>query len=418
MLNLLSFAKVICYAQDSIDKKILFMQYSSLESAMLSTANQTIGRIFPEEDNGWNDFEEDRMRIINSKAFRRLEAKTQAFAHDKGAHFRKRLTHTLEVAAVARKIALQLQLNIPLTETIALAHDIGHPPFGHMGEDCLNEIMRKYDLDFYHNVHGFKNITKLERCFINFEGLNLTWESLEGVLKHNGPILPTDNLNAIDYVLKYNQGNDPKFDLLLDKHASLEAQVAAISDDIAYIAHDIEDAFRAGILSFEIIRTLPIFRQVFAMTDLSNHNTEVTHYDIQLLEVKRRVVTLLIQDVLKNTLHNLQKYNICDLHAVRCAPINLVSFSDNIARDVGDIKSHLMNYVYNFQSDVNAHDWISKVITSTFDYFMTHPDKMPYTWQSCYFAAINSKQQAAIVCDFVAGMTDSFILDFVKESTI
>ncbi|MEO1703376.1 MAG: deoxyguanosinetriphosphate triphosphohydrolase [Pseudomonadota bacterium] len=352
-------------------------------------------------------FQRDRDRIIHSTAFRRLKHKTQVFfAHDQD-HFRTRLTHTIEVAQIARSLARALRLDDDLAEAVALVHDFGHTPFGHTGEDVLDELMTDYG-GFEHNAQSLRIVTRLERRYAEFDGLNLTWETLEGLIKHNGPLIsPTSGGgNAKEPVpvsiLKYNALHD----LELDRHASLEAQVAAIADDIAYNTHDLDDGVRSGLLTLDMMKDVPMAGAALQEVDdlypgLDNER--------RVHEMTRRVMTRMVEDVIASTLSSLNEvepYSVDDVHA---AGRTLVAFSPMMASQEKSLKSFLFSNLYRHESVLELRKRAEAVVQDLFSYFIARPKDMSVAWAT-QVDRLEEPERARLVADYLAGMTDSFAL--------
>lgn len=363
------------------------------------------GRLVKEADDPYrNEFHRDRDRIVSSACFRRLAYKTQVFVNHEGDHYRTRLTHSLEVAQIARVIANKLQICEELAECLALAHDLGHAPFGHAGEDALNKVMGDFG-GFNHNAQTIKIITKLEQRYANFDGLNLTWETLEGVVKHNGPLSGKFAINK-KIPLYIKEFNDV-FCLELDKFPSLEAQVAAISDDIAYNNHDIEDAFRAEILELDDIMSIEILAKAV-------ENVEKSHGYLPkqrlIFEATRFVIRQMITDVLDNTKLNIKQQKINTIDDVRNAGMMIVDFSESFAKFNYQIKEMLRSKVYNHFRVNRMTNKAKRVVRELFKLFMDDPTCLPNNWKAMINAKSSEKEIAVIICDFIAGMSDRFAI--------
>jgi dGTPase len=362
--------------------------------------------VFEKKSPSRNEFRRDCDRIIHSTAFRRLKHKTQVFVSHEGDHYRTRLTHTLEVAQIARALARSLGLDEDLTETLALAHDLGHPPFGHAGERALDLCMKDFG-GFDHNAQALRIVTQLERRYAEFDGLNLTWESLEGVVKHNGPLtdrggkpLPRHEktVSAIaDYAAKQ--------DLELWSFASAEAQAAAIADDIAYDAHDLDDALRAGLFGIEEIRPLlagAIYRGVksrYPEADEGRLTNEVT----------RRLIAQMIQDVLDQTGKNAEAMKIREIADVRRAKSPLVGFSESMSIAQADIKAFLTTRMYRHPRVLNIMDEAQRVLRELFAHYFERSGNLPAAWGRD-LQDRDPETKARRIADFIAGMTDNFAL--------
>ncbi len=365
--------------------------------------NKSRGRMFVEnfDDSKYRSiFGRDRDRIINSSAFRRLQYKTQVFVNHQGDHYRTRLTHTLEMAQIARWIAGALNANKDLAEIISLAHDLGHPPFGHAGEDVLNLKMQNFG-GFSHNAHTLKIITKIETRFIDFVGLNLSWETLEGVVKHNGAILDFSKIDK--YILNFNQ----IYDLELQKNPSIEAQISAISDDIAYNNHDIEDGLRAELFRVEDLFEIPLIGEIYQ--EILQKNPQLRQ-ELLVGEAKKRITLAMVLDVIEQNKIILQKNNIKTLEDIKNFSKFLVEFSPKMQETHLQIKKFLMQKMYRHEL-VNAMTNNAKdVINSLFDFHFLKPEILPKERYEEYLQNQNSQNLAEIICDYIAGMTDRFAL--------
>jgi dGTPase len=368
------------------------------------------GRLFPEaETASRNAFRRDCDRIIHSTAFRRLKHKTQVFISSKGDHFRTRLTHTLEVAQIARALARRLGLDEDLAETLALAHDLGHPPFGHAGEDALNECMQDFG-GFDHNAQSLRVVTSLERHYASFDGLNLTWESLEGIAKHNGPLTDRAGRPAGRYAgreLPYALAEYAKAqDLELWSFASAEAQVAAIADDIAYDAHDLDDAVRAGLVRIEELSALPVAGEIYGKVVARYPGVEsgrLTH------EVTRRLIAAMINDVVAESQKRVAALNIQTAADVRNASQAIVGFSPAMQAADGAIKGFLTPRMYRHAGVLTAMRSAQAALRALFGYYFSHIAELPAEWGGD-LAGADDFAKARRIADFIAGMTDNFAL--------
>ncbi|WP_424942812.1 deoxyguanosinetriphosphate triphosphohydrolase [Aliiroseovarius crassostreae] len=364
---------------------------------------RTRGRLFEEGESAFREpFQRDRDRIIHSSAFRRLKHKTQVFVEHEGDYFRTRLTHSIEVAQVARTIAGALGLNQHLTEAVALAHDLGHTPFGHTGEDRLDELMAPHG-GFDHNAQALKIVTSLERHYAKWDGLNLTWETLEGIAKHNGPV--TGDLPFA--LAEYNA----RHDLELNTHAGAEAQVAALADDIAYNNHDLHDGLRAGLFTMDEIAELPIVGEMIAKVDQTYPGLDAAR---QRHEALRRVFGVMVEDVLVTSKRLLQEANPACVEEVRALDHAVIRFSDHLWADLKQIRKFLFTRMYRAPSVVAMRKRVTKVLEELFAHMLAHPSDLPEAWQE----ALTSADQTAIarhVADYIAGMTDRFALQEHKR---
>ncbi|MDG2295914.1 MAG: deoxyguanosinetriphosphate triphosphohydrolase [Paracoccaceae bacterium] len=357
------------------------------------------GRLYPEDESTFRScFQRDRDRIIHCSAFRRLKHKTQVFIEHEGDYFRTRLTHSIEVAQVARTISGVLGLNAELTEAVALAHDLGHPPFGHTGEDALNALMEPYG-GFDHNAQALRIVTNLERHYADFDGLNLTWETLEGIAKHNGPVIGT-----LPYALaEYNALHD----LELHSYASTEAQVAALADDIAYNSHDLHDGLRAELFSTDELAELPILQDCFAEVDRKYPGL---NYYRRRHEALRRFFGVLVEDVIAIARTNLAELTPKTASNVRYAGRSMIQFSDGLWGDLKVVRKFLFHRMYRAPSVVKMRKEVTEAVTTLFPLFMQHPELLPKQWRKDVQKAEDDVALARIVVDYIAGMTDRFAL--------
>ena len=375
-----------------------------MQAIFASRPEESRGRLFDESISTFRScFQRDRDRIIHCSAFRRLKHKTQVFVEHEGDYFRTRLTHSIEVAQVARTIAGVLGLNEELTEAVALAHDLGHTPFGHTGEDALNELMEPYG-GFDHNAQAVKIVTNLERHYADFDGLNLTWETLEGIAKHNGPVT-----GALPYALaEYNA----RHDLELHTYASAEAQVAALADDIAYNNHDLHDGLRAELFSTDEIAELPILRDCFAAVDKKYPDL---NYYRRRHEALRRFFGILVDDVMAVARKNLADLDPKTAQDIRDAGRPMVRFSDGLWQDLKVIRKFLFVRMYRAPSVVVVRKDVTRKVKELFPLFMQRPDLLPKQWRKDVADVKNETELARIVCDYIAGMTDRFALQQYDE---
>jgi dGTPase len=361
------------------------------------------GRKHPEAQSATrNPFARDRDRIIHSTAFRRLKEKTQVFVAHEGDYYRTRLTHSLEVAQVARSIARAMGLDDDLAETVALAHDLGHPPFGHAGEDELQACMEPYS-GFDHNVQTFRVVTKLEKRYPAFDGLNLTWETLEGVVKHNGPVI--DRLDRPAYKAIADYMTD--YDLRLDTFASVEAQVAALADDIAYNNHDVDDGLQAGLFEIGDLETVPLIGPAIASVrrDYAGIDDRMLR-----LEAVRRMIGEMIGDVIAETRRRAERTGVDSPEAARMLGEALVAFSPDMAEDLARLRLFLHERMYRHYRVNRTRSQARRILREMFDLFMAEPDVLPGGWQH-EAAGREGAARARSVCDYIAGMTDRFAIE-------
>ena len=366
------------------------------------------GRLYPEVISTFRSpFQRDRDRIIHSSAFRRLKHKTQVFIEHEGDYYRTRLTHSIEVAQVARTLSAALGLNTDLAEAIALAHDLGHTPFGHTGEDALAALMAPYG-GFDHNAQALRIVTALERHYADFDGLNLTWETLEGIAKHNGPLVNPDGtprkgpLPAA--LVEYNA----RHDLWLHTHASAEAQVAAIADDVAYNHHDLHDGLRAGLFTVEEMCDLPLVGPAFAEVDAAWPGLAASRRQHEGL---RRVFGYMVDDVLDQARDLLAAVNPQSADEVRHAGRPVIRFSEEMFAQLKDVRSFLFTRVYRAPSVMETRAQVTKVVNELFPAFLADTSLLPEEWREDVAAAADETQLARIVGDYIAGMTDRFALE-------
>lgn len=355
-----------------------------------------------------NDFHRDRDRIIHCAAFRRLKHKTQVFVYHEGDNYRSRLTHTLEVAQIARSVSQALNLHEDLAETIALAHDLGHPPFAHCGEDVLVECMKDYG-GFNHNEQCLRIVTDLEHRYAEFDGLNLTWETLEGIAKHNGPIK-----GRVSSQLKEL---DKQFNLNLKTYASAEAQVAAISDDIAYNNHDLDDGLRAGFFTTHDLKGLSFVGDIVNEIDRQYPDIEPQR---KAYELSRRLMTVMISDLLTQTRKNLQKISPKTADDIRQAGFTVVDFSKDMHAGVKELKQFLMNNMYRHYKVNRIRRKMSLIVEQLFTTYFSEPECLPDAWRAritsqdvdLHGASMKARKiRARVVLDYIAGMTDRYAMN-------
>jgi dGTPase len=366
------------------------------------------GRLWPERLSSFRSpYQRDRDRIIHSSAFRRLKHKTQVFVEHEGDYYRTRLTHTIEVAQVARTIAGVLGLNTDLAEAVALAHDLGHTPFGHTGEDAMERLMAPYG-GFDHNAQALRIVTRLERHYADFDGLNLSWETLEGIAKHNGPVTGPNADKKHDGPLPYALAEvNAQWDLELDTHASAEAQVAAIADDVAYSHHDLHDGLRSGLFTEDDLMELPVTGPAFAEVDRLYPGLEKMR---RRHEALRRVFGRMVEDVIavaQNRLASAQPRSVDD---IRHLGTTVIRFSKPLFQELKAVRSFLFHRMYRAPSVMAVRAEVTAKLDELFPLFMRQPDLLPPEWQGDVMAARDEAALARIVADYVAGMTDRFAI--------
>ena len=364
-----------------------------------SNPQQSRGRLFKEDDSTYRScFQRDRDRIIHSSSFRRLKHKTQVFLENEGDYFRTRLTHTIEVAQVARTIASALGLEVDLAEGISLAHDLGHPPFGHTGEEALDILMMPYG-GFDHNSQSVLIVTSLERHYAQWDGLNLSWEVLEGMAKHNGPMISGIPEVIREYSSRHN--------LELHTFSSGEAQVAAIADDIAYNHHDVLDGIRAGLLSVDDIRTLPILASCFNEVDKLYPGIDNLR---QRHEALRSFFNFLVSDVIiesKKLLGELSAQSVID---IRNATKPVIQFSPKVRDDLDIIRAFLFKEMYRSPPLLQMRKMATQITNELFTFFLRDQIQLPKKWQADLKNCSSKTNVARVVSDYIAGMTDRFAI--------
>jgi dGTPase len=383
---------------------------ATLRAPYACDPDQSRGRLHPERaSRGRSPFRRDCDRIIHSTAFRRLKHKTQVFVFDEGDHYRTRLTHTLEVAQVARALARALGLDEDLAEALALAHDLGHPPFGHAGERALDERLSAFG-GFDHNAQTLRVVTALERRYPTFDGLNLTWETLEGLVKHNGPLTERDGKPLARYrthgvpetILRYDRAQE----LQLWSFPSAEAQAAAAADDIAYDAHDFDDGLRAELFRLDDIAAVALPAKIIADIRTAYPDLEPARL---VHEFIRRLIGLLIDDVVTETTRRLAALNPYSADDVRRAPSAVVAFSPAIAEADLAIKSFLKTRMYRHERVMRVMDEAARVVRDLFAHYGERPADLPAEWREG-LAGLDEAERARHIADFIAGMTDRYAL--------
>ncbi|WDM85755.1 deoxyguanosinetriphosphate triphosphohydrolase [Ehrlichia sp. JZT12] len=369
---------------------------------------ETRGRIFNEkEDQYHNCYQMDRDRIIYSSSFRKLQYKTQVFINYESDYYRTRLTHSLEVAQIARSLSRRLHFNEDLTEAISLAHDLGHPPFGHAGEEALNDVA-KHHLGFDHNIQALRILTFLEKRYIEFDGMNLTWETIEGVAKHNGPIIGKNSVNSNKKIHKFMLDYDTDYKLDLHDFSSAEAQIAAISDDIAYNIHDIDDGIRAKILVIEELLELPLIGEIFKKVIDDNPGFSISDTRI-INEFLRKTVDIMIGDIVLQVTNNIKKYNISSQNDIRKLDKVFVSFSSEMNQYKVNLQNFLRAKLYNHYKVKRVKNKVKRMIKELFQVFYDDPQILPADWG---IRAVNADliDKSTVICDFISGMTDRFAI--------
>ena len=367
----------------------------------LSVPLKTKGRFFVEKkSNLRSPYQRDRDRIIHSTAFRRLKHKTQVFVNTTGDHYRTRITHSLEVSQIARTLAKYFNLNEDLCETLSLAHDLGHTPFGHAGEEALNDCMNDYG-GFDHNIQTIRIVTLLENRYYNFDGLNLSFETLDGLIKHNGPV---NNLNKFNNMLGKNFFRKK---IIFKNSPSLEAQIASISDDIAYNSHDLEDGLRAKLFEFNDLKKIPVLNLI-----LKKHINKLkdSSQDLVLRQIVREIINEMVKDIILNTKKNLKKNNIKNINDIYKSKGTIVCFSEKMNTFDMNIKKFLKKNMYFHKSVLRKTNFGKKIIKRLFYVIKKNPKKY------IDVRIIKKTNIDRAICDFIAGMTDRYAINLYNES--
>jgi dGTPase len=354
------------------------------------------GRRYPEPQHPYRgDYARDRDRVIHSRAFRRLEAKTQVFTTRYSDHFRNRLTHTIEVAQVARTVSSALGLNTDLTEALALVHDIGHPPFGHAGEKQLDLRMREHGDHFDHNLHALRIAEQFEQRYLDFPGLNLTFEVREGVIKHSRT---------------YSAGEFPSLvEYRLDERPTLEAQLIDLVDEIAYNTADLDDGFESRLFDFDLLRSeVPMFDEVYAEIE---RRYPQGRRKLKFNEALKHILNRLVTDLIDNTVSQVQEGGAKDSEAIRHLPRRLAAFSPAIAARNADLKRFLYAHLYSHPAIAEDRDHSVASLDALFLFFIDHPERMPKQ----YAKLAENEPRHRVICDYIAGMTDHFLLRQCNE---
>jgi dGTPase len=353
---------------------------------------QSRGRRFPESQHPYrNDFQRDRDRVIHSRAFRRLEAKTQVFTRRFSDHFRNRLTHTIEVAQIARTIAAELSLNVDMVEALALVHDVGHPPFGHAGEKALDAAMREHGYFFDHNLHALRMVEDFELRYAAFRGLNLTFEVREGIIKHSRD---------------YPAGQFPELaEYFLDQRPPLEAQLIDLADEIAYDTADLDDGYEAHLLTLEQIRRgIPVFDRFYGE---AQHAYPHAIEKLKFNEALKRVLDRMVGDLIRNIQEQIKTARICSLEDIRACPHRLAIFGAEVEKERRGTKEFLyQNLYFSAALDPEKND-AERIIRQLFEFWMAKPEGLPSSYQE----KAGQEPLPRVVCDYIAGMTDNFIYE-------
>lgn len=367
-------------------------------SIFSSDIKKSKGRMFlEEEDVNRSCFMRDRDRIIHSSAFRRLKYKTQVFVNNEEDYYRTRLSHSLEVSQLARSISKVFKVNDDLAESISLSHDLGHTPFGHAGEEILNEKMKQFG-GFDHNFQALKILVFLEKKYIGFDGLNLTFETLDGILKHNGPVIKKVPL-FISNFLNFFNGD-------LKTFGSFESQIAAICDDIAYNNNDIDDGLYANFFNIEELEQLSIVKKVVKTIKMKKRDKSRLKY-----ELVRKLIKLMLDDLIKNTESNLKKYKVLSANDVISLDKCVVCFSKSMVDDELALKNFLKERMYMHPKIRTMTIKAKKIVSDLFDLYVKEPDLLPKQWIDFK----NEREKHIVVCDYISGMTDKYAINIHKK---
>ena len=370
------------------------------------------GRIHAEPDEGGGapdgfatrtPFQRDRDRILHSGAFRKLKHKTQVFVYHEGDYFRTRMTHSIEVAQIARSMARALRLNDDLAEAVSLAHDLGHTPFGHAGEDALGRAMQTHG-GFDHNEQTVRVVTGLEHRYAGFDGLNLTWETLEGVVKHNGPMGDVDKISPAILDL------DAQIGLDLGHHPSAEAQLANLADDIAYLSHDFDDALRAGLFDIDAVRDLPQVDGILRTIEAKHGRLPLSRLSHELV---RRLISVFVQNLLGQSSRNIETLSAASADDIRQAGHAVIAFSADMAGDLETIRGFLFTNMWRHYKVNRMTSKAKRVVTELFNLFMSETNTLPDEWQSVGETAIDALPESArarVIADYIASMTDRYAI--------
>ena len=368
-------------------------------SIFSSDLKKSKGRMFlEEEDVNRSCFMRDRDRIIHSSAFRRLKYKTQVFVYNKEDYYRTRLSHSIEVSQLARSIAKVFKVNDDLAESISLSHDLGHTPFGHAGEDELSKKMKAYG-GFNHNYQALKILTSLEKKYLKFDGLNLTFETLDGILKHNGPIKNQKVPTYIQNFINFFKGD-------LNKFGSFESQLSSICDDIAYNNNDIDDGLYAKFFDLEELEQLKLVKKALGSFKIQRPNNARLRY-----ELVRKLIKLMIDDLIKNTQENLKKFKILSANDIVSLDKSVVCFSDSMKKNEIELKRFLKEKMYMHPKIRTMTLKAKRIISDLFDLFISESDLLPEKWKKFN----NNEQRYFVVCDYISGMTDKYAINTHKK---
>ena len=378
------------------DNKVPLINSEKNLASYAAKATETRGRAFKEKEHPYRTpYQRDRDRIIHCTAFRRLEYKTQVFVNHEGDYYRTRLTHTIEVAQIARTIARRLSLNEDLVESIALAHDLGHTPFGHSGEKTLNEIMKAHGRGFDHNVQGLRVVDYLEQRYPDFDGLNLTYEVREGIIRHN---------SSYDNPPQQKEFNK-------DQLPTLEAQVVDVADEIAYFSHDLDDGLTSRLIHEKDLEVIEVWKE--ALSELTSRFKNLTH-QMRRYQALRGIINMFVTDIIEASLKRIKRLKIDSLEDVRSQKERVIYFSDDISKKRDILRDFLYDKFYMHYRVIRMSNKAKRFITELFDIYFKEPELLP----SFYKEKIGDKDddfKRVVICDYIAGMTDRYALDEYKK---
>ena len=373
-----------------------------MNNSLAASTFNSKGRLYNENEENLTNrtpYERDRDRVIHSNSFRKLKHKTQVFIESDSDYYRTRLTHSLEVAQIARSLCRAMNLNEDLGEVVSLAHDLGHPPFGHNGERALNLCMENYG-GFNHNDQTLRVITKIEKRHPNFDGLNLTWESLEGIVKHNGVIVE----NVPFHINKYNKLHN----LNLNYNPHLESQIASIADDVAYNNHDVEDSIRAGLINIESLKEVKYFSELIKKIYLKFPNITDNILTYQMLRLS---ISNMINDIIDNSTKLINVLNIKSLDDINKSKKFIILMSNEMKNECSEIRSYLYKNVYNHPKLLKKRSNAENIIFKIFDFYNKNFNKLPSDW----FSKNETELKQRIICDYISGMTDRYATKLYKS---
>jgi len=387
---------IVAYPDEFLRGSLMDREDQKYLAGYAMHVRNSAGRHYAEPSHPYRtEYERDRDRIIHSRAFRRLEDKTQVFTARYSDHFRNRLTHTLEVAQISRTVAHALRLNSDLVEALALVHDVGHPPFGHAGEEVLNRLMRRCDDQFDHNLHALRIVEKFEQKYVAFPGLNLTFEVREGIIKHSRDYDP----RRYPELCEYRLGDRPP----------LEAQLIDVADELAYNCADLDDGYEAKLLNLDQIREgVPLFNELYRPIDRRH---PAAQEKLKFNEALKRLLDTLVTDLIDGTRERLRKLKPRSVEQVRSHPYRLTELSPRMNRENKRLKRFLYENLYSHPEVSAERSKITERVEKLFEYFLAHPQRLPPS----YFEKTEQEPVHRVVCDYIAGMTDNYLLEQYRK---